>query len=64
MQSIFVLFGVLITENAVTALMALQLMIYELFITVAILSASENEGAPGACAPPSFINCYINCSLL
>ena len=21
-------------------------------------------GALGACAPPSFINCYINCSLL
>ena len=21
-------------------------------------------GAPGACAPPSFINCYMNCSLL
>ena len=21
-------------------------------------------GAPGACAPPRFINCYINCSLL
>lgn len=42
-QSIFVLFGVLITENAVTALIALQLMMHELFITVAILSASENE---------------------